>query len=129
MWGGGFECINAFSAKEAYFDYLKEKLSIRFAEKGSFIPNFELKFAKTKYNKYSLKNKCVVVVNDLEKFNASEIELQIAFKLKLGSNKDFEDARHLYNIFKERLNINLLKSHIHELVVGKEAEKVLWKKS
>jgi hypothetical protein len=57
----------------------------------------------------------------------SEIEMQIAFKLKLGSEKDFEDARHLYKVFKEHLNMNKLKSHISELGVEKEAEETLWK--
>jgi predicted nucleotidyltransferase len=124
----GFECINAENAKEAYFDYLKESIAIRFAVKGTFIPNFELKFPKTKENKYSMENKLIVLLNG-KKLITSELELQIAFKLKLGSEKDFEDARHLYNIFKEELNINLLKNHIKELRVEKKAEEVLWKKN
>ena len=63
-----------------------------------------------------------------EKLKTSEIELQIAFKLSLGSDKDFEDARHLYNIFKEHLNTNLLRRQVSELKVEKQAELVLWKK-
>ena len=90
-------------------------------------PNFELKFPKTRYNAYSLKNKIEVDLAG-EKLWASEMELQIAFKLNLGSDKDFEDARHLYNIFKEHLDINLLKRQIVELKVEKQAEKILWKK-
>lgn len=121
----GFECLNAFSPKEALEDYLQQKLAIRFALKGTFIPNFEVKFPKTKYNTYSLKNKLKVLLSK-EKIFTSEIELQIAFKLKLGSEKDFEDARHLYNLFKEHLNHNLLRSHISELGVEKEAKGILW---
>jgi hypothetical protein len=64
-----------------------------------------------------------------EKLMTSEIELQIAFKLNLGSDKDFEDARHLYNIFKEHLDMGLLKRQISALRVEKQAEKVLWKKA
>ncbi len=123
----GFECINAASPESAYNDYLKEKLAIRFAEKGMIQPNFELKFPKTRYNIYSLKNKVQVILNK-EKLWTSEIELQIAFKLSLGSDKDFEDARHLYKVFKERLDLNLLKRQISELRVEKQAEAVLWKK-
>ena len=63
-----------------------------------------------------------------ENVNISELELQIAFKLKLGFEKDFEDCRHLYNVFKEYLNISLLKKHISELKVENEAERILWKK-
>lgn len=123
----GFECINARTPESAYNDYLEKKLAVRFAEKGEFIPNFELKFPKTKYNRYSLEHKVEVILNR-ERLNASELELQIAFKLKLGSEKDFEDARHLYKVFKEQLNISLLQSHIAELRVEKEAERILWKK-
>lgn len=123
----GFECLNTSSKEEAYADYLKEMLALRFAEKGMIQPNFELKFPKTKYNNYSLKNKVEVKLNN-EKLMTSEIELQIAFKLNLGSDKDFEDARHLYKIFKEHLDMNLLKRQISELKVEKQAEMVLWKK-
>jgi len=121
-----FDCLNAADAKDAYENYLKEKLAIRFALKNTFIPNCEIKFPKTKYNNYSLINKVEVLLNS-NKLNTSEIELQIAFKLKLGSEKDFEDARHLYKVFKEHLDIDLLKSHIKELMVQKEAERILWK--
>ncbi len=123
----GFECINVSSAESAYNDYLKEKLAPRFAVKGTFEPNFELKFPKSRYNIYSLRHKVEVLLNG-ERLMTSEMELQIAFKLKLGSDKDFEDARHLYQIFKGRLNNNLLSSHVSELGVQKEAEKVLWKR-
>ena len=123
----GFECLNTSSIEEAYNGYLNEKLAVRFAEKGMIQPNFELKFPKTKYNEYSLKNKVEVILNG-EKLNTSEIELQIAFKLNLGSDKDFEDARHLYKVLKEHLDINLLKRQINELKVGKQAKKILWKK-
>jgi len=123
----GFECINTSNSEEAYQEFLRNKTSIRFAEKGEFMPNFELKFPQTKYNQYSLKHKIRVLLNG-EPLNTSEIELQIAFKLNLGSDKDFEDARHLYKVFKEVLNIPLLKNQIRELGVEKEAEKILWKK-
>lgn len=124
----GLECINAGSPESAYNDYLKEMLSIRFAVKGTFLPNFELKFPQTKYNRYSLEHRIEVVINK-EKLITSEIELQIAFKLKLGSDKDFEDARHLYNIFKESLNRQLLKKQISGLGVEKQARQILWKKA
>lgn len=123
----GFECLNTSNAKEAYEYYLKDMLALRFAEKGMIQPNFELKFPKSKYNEYSLKNK-VEVILEKEKLNTSEIELQIAFKLSLGGDKDFEDARHLYKIFKEHLNMNLLVKQISELRVEKQAERILWVK-
>ncbi len=128
LFKAGFECINAANAKAAWEDYLRENLAIRFAQKGSFEPNFEVKFPKSKYNRYSLEQKIAVLLNG-EKLMTSELELQIAFKLSLGSDKDFEDARHLFKVFKDYLDIGLLQSHIKELRVEKKAERILWKKT
>ncbi|MCR4334951.1 MAG: hypothetical protein NUV57_00240 [archaeon] len=127
LYQNGFECINESKPERVYNEYLKNSSAIRFAEKGKFIPNFELKFPKTRYNNYSLKNKLKVIING-KTINASELELQIAFKLYLGTDKDFEDARHLYKTFEEKLNMGLLTKHIIELKVEKQAEKILWKK-
>lgn len=131
LWGAlkeaGFECINAAAPGSAYEEYLKSELAIRFAAKGTKEPNFEVKFPQTKYGHYALKNKLLVELNG-EKLNASEPELQIAYKLYSGSDKDFEDALHLYMVFKEHLNMNLLQKHVHEMGVEKRAEKILWKR-
>ena len=112
----GFECINAFSPEEAYNDYLKEMIAIRFAVKGTFEPNFELKYPKTDLNQYSLKNKIVVELNN-EKLNTSKMELQIAFKLYLGSEKDLEDAIHLWETFKGKLDMELFNEFARRLSV------------
>jgi len=119
LYAQGFECLNTSNPEEAFNDYLKEKLAVRFALKGSFEPNFEVKFPKTDLNWYSLKNKLVVEINK-EKLNISKIELQIPFKLYLGSDKDIEDAIHLWEIFKDRLNIELFNGFIERLKVGKK---------
>jgi len=47
----------------------------------------------------------------------SPLELQIPFKLHLGSEKDIEDARHLYRMFKEKLNEKTLSSFSKKLKV------------
>ncbi len=121
----GFECINAANAKEAFSEYLANNIAVRFALKHSFIPNVELKFARTKYNRYSLSKKLTVKMNSAT-INISELELQIAFKLKLGSQKDIEDARHLFKLFQKYLNRKLLLSYIREFRVEREAEVFLW---
>ena len=59
----------------------------------------------------------------------SELELQGAFKLSLGSEKDLEDARHLYGILKERLDRTLLEQHIRALGVERLAKEILWPES
>lgn len=98
-----FECLNTSSAKEAYEAFLLKKTSIRFANPEEFIPNMEIKFPKKEFEKETLKTK-LIVKNNKFSFNISNLEKQIAFKLFLGSEKDLEDARHLWNIFKEFLN-------------------------
>ncbi len=98
-----FECLNTSSAKEAYEEFLLKKTSIRFANPGEFIPNMEIKFPKKEFEKETLKTK-LIVKNNKFSFKISNLEKQIAFKLFLGSEKDLEDARHLWNIFKEFLN-------------------------
>lgn len=125
--GKGFECINEKDPQEAYNSYLKDGLAPRFAAKGTFIPNFEIKFPGTKYNRYSLEHKVEVILNN-ERLNISELEMQIAFKLKLGSEKDLEDARHLYDIFKDNLDMDLLRRQVSELGAEAHAERILWKR-
>ncbi len=62
-------------------------------------------------------------------FIISPLELQIAFKLYLGSEKDELDARHLYGIFKNDIDIRLLKTFIGKLnVKQKYTEEVLGEK-
>ncbi len=117
----GFECLNTSSAKEAFEDYLNEKLAVRFAEKGMVQPNFEVKFPKTDLNQYSLKNKIIVEIGK-EKLNTSKMELQIAFKLYLGSGKDIEDAIHLWEMFKGRLNMELFNGFVKRLGVERKVK-------
>ncbi len=120
----GFECINVSTPGEV-LDYLNDHTSIRFAEAGKIRPNFEVKFPWTKYNHYSINHPVAVEVMGRHLIT-SEIELQIAFKLYLGSEKDFEDAKHLYVVFKEQLDHNLLHYHITELNVMRQAERILY---
>lgn len=98
-----FECLNTSSSKEAYEKFLLNQTSIRFAYPGEFIPNMEIKFPKKEFERETLNNK-TIVKSEKYSFNISNLEKQIAFKLFLGSEKDLEDARHLWNIFKENLN-------------------------
>lgn len=98
-----FECLNTSSAKEAYDEFLLNQTSIRFAYPGEFIPNMEIKFPKKEFEKETLENK-LIVKSEKYSLKISNLEKQIAFKLFLSSEKDLEDARHLWNIFKENLN-------------------------
>lgn len=102
-----FECLNTNSPEKAYKEFLLEGTAIRFSEKKKYVPNIEVKFAKTELDKWTVENRKKVLLNNKKLF-ISPIELQITFKLLLGSKKDIEDARYLYRIFKEYLKKDVL---------------------
>lgn len=106
-----FECIITESPETAYNEYLLNGNAVRFAKKGCFIPNAEIKFPKTEIDNWTLNQRITVNINNNVnngKLFTSPIELQISFKLFLGSEKDIEDAKYLYNLFKDKLNLGLL---------------------
>jgi hypothetical protein len=111
-----FECIITTDCEEAYDKYLKELCAIRFSEKERFVPNIEMKFPKIKPEFWSLNNAKKVDLNG-RRLMISPIELQIAFKLYLGSEKDIEDAKHLYIIFEQKLDKKLLMDFAAKLKV------------
>ncbi len=104
-----YECINTRDPKEAYDKYLFDNNPIRFAKKDEFIPNFELKFPKSDLDIWTLSEKKKVFINNYKVF-ISSLELQIPYKLYLGSDKDIEDARFLYKCFKDHLDNRLLQT-------------------
>ncbi len=119
----GFEPVNNVeNAKDAY-DLLSEGSSLRYSEKGTWAPNFELKFVKKPLDRHTMDNKIKVTFNDKYSMYISPIELQVAFKLWLGSDKDYEDARYIYNIFKAYIDVKKLNGSISELHVKKEVVK------
>jgi len=81
--------------------------------------NIELKFVKDDFDRYAMDNRIKVTIDDKHIF-ISPIELQIPYKLYLESNKDIEDAVYLWDIFKEKIDLNLLKKFMHELNVDGE---------
>jgi len=120
-----FECINTSNTKEA-FGMLKEH-AIRFFKKGKPVPNIEFKVIKTDLDKFSFENKIKVILGKIGLL-ISPLELQIAYKLflaadgtdeELQSDKDIEDARHLYKLFKEKINKEEFLSFIDKLNVKK----------
>ena len=53
------------------------------------------------------------------------LEMQIAYKLFLGSEKDIEDAKHLYNMFKDKLDASLLKEFNKKLKIEEAFKRYL----
>ncbi|KAA0008843.1 MAG: hypothetical protein FE036_01530 [Thermoplasmata archaeon] len=113
-----YNFLNSENANELY-EMLEEGLAIRIARKNTVIPNIELKFVKDEFDRYSLENKIKVAMNDKHIF-ISPIELQIPYKLYLGSDKDIEDAIYLWDIFKEKIDLSLLKKFMDKLNVDGE---------
>ena len=107
---------NVENAKDAY-ELLSEGSSLRYAENGTWAPNFELKFVKKPLDRHTIDNKMEVTFDTKYSMYISPIELQVAFKLWLGSDKDYEDARYLYNIFRGYMDIKKLSGFITELHV------------
>ncbi len=101
----GYYCFSANSGIGA-LDYLMDSTSIRFAKKGKIIPNAELKFIRTAFDELTLKNR-IKAVMPFGKIFISELETQIAFKrCVLKSEKDIEDALHMEEVFKSRIDKN-----------------------
>jgi len=120
----GFECHNAETAEKALHEYLEAGLALRFSKKGEFIPNMEVKNAAHTLHQYALDNRLELLLNGRKVF-ISPLELQVAYKLYLGSEKDLEDARFLYQLFKGHLNEKTL----HEAAVGLKVEgRLAWLK-
>lgn len=113
----GYECLNTGNSYEAYNDYLENHHAIRLAKKGSFIPNIELKFAKNDLDRYSIEHRKNVKLADRSLY-ISPLELQIPYKLFLGSEKDIEDARFLFKLFKDNLDNVMLKTFLSKLKIS-----------
>lgn len=112
----GMWALNS-TENEELFGMLQDGLGVRIAKKGKAIPNFELKFPRKDTDFFSLNNAVKVSLGGGEML-ISPIEMHIAYKLYLGSEKDIEDAVHVYQIFKEKLDRNLLSEIVQKLNVG-----------
>lgn len=120
----GYECINSSYPKEA-FDMLKEH-AIRFCKQDHPIPNIEFKFMKNDIDSYSFDNRIKLEIGNNTIF-ISPLEMQIAYKLFLSSekgDKDIEDARHIYKLFKERINKDKLLILVRKLNVEKMLKEI-----
>lgn len=112
--GNTFDCIITENEKEAYYQYLSSSIALRFSKKGEFIPNMEIKFPSLDMDELVLREKEYANIGG-SRVCISPMEIQIPFKLFLGSGKDVEDARHLYLLFKNSLNKELLWQFLRRL--------------
>lgn len=106
--------------KNGLYEMLTDKLGIRAAKKDTIIPNIEMKFIKDDIDLFTLKNHVKVILNKKFNFFISPIEIEIPYKLYLGSEKDIEDAIYLWDIFQESVNKKLMNRFMNELNVSGE---------
>jgi len=86
-------------------DYEFRHASVRFFKPPAVLPNFEVKPPRSFYQRHALARRVAVSVGG-EILHISPLELQIAYKLWLGSDKDFEDAVFIYSFARSRGILN-----------------------
>jgi len=102
------------------YEMLTENLGIRAAKKESIIPNIEMKFTKDDIDRFTMENRMEVHVANTNRFFIAPLEVEIPYKLYLGSEKDIEDAVYLWEIFQKYINKKLIHRFMKELYVSGE---------
>lgn len=97
-------------------DNLSAGTNIWVAPDGQLTPHLEVKYPSDEFDRASLSNAIDAHVGG-ETIPVGPLELQIAYKLFLGGQKDLEDAAHLYTLFRESLSTPRLEHWVEELDV------------
>lgn len=107
----------------AMFEMLTSGDNIWIAPSDQVIPHLEAKFVRDEADRTSLRDAIVVRIGGSE-LPIAPFELQIAYKLYLGSQTDFEDAVHLYTLFRETLRTAELERWVEKLGVHTDYERL-----
>jgi hypothetical protein len=86
-------------------------------------PHLEVKFVRDEFDRASLRNAITARI-DGQSIPIGPLELQIAYKLSLGAQKDVEDAVHLYTLFEESLSGTRLEKWVTRLGVEDEYDRL-----
>jgi hypothetical protein len=105
------------------YETLSDGLPVRIAEHGDIVPNVELKFTTDEYDRLSLQNTVTVRLSGNE-IRVGSLEFQIAYKLGMGTPKDFEDALYLYEVIGRNLNTSRLEEYVERLGVEDAYERL-----
>lgn len=108
----------AMSLSEMYGN-LSSGTNIWVAPDGEMSPRLEVKFPRDEFDRASLSNAISATVGG-ETVPIGPLELQIAYKLALGTRTDLEDAAHLYTLFGETLSTAQLEYWVEKIGVEKE---------
>ena len=115
-----YECLNSDDPIDAYNGYLRNYHAIRIRKKTNPAPNFLLRFVKDDIDRALLKYRKALKIEDKILFISSP-EIQIPYKLSMGSGKDIEDARLIFKKFKNVLNTSLFEKFLKELDIPEES--------
>ncbi len=108
------------SVGRVYRGYLAEGYGVRFMLRGLILPHVKAKLAATSLHRRALAGSVRVVVNEAYTTRISPLELQVAYKLYLATDKDVGDAVFLYTLFKNAINTEELSRRCGELGVDCE---------
>ena len=109
---------------ERFFKYKEPAYIFSDFTIGSYKLYFEIKLPKNELERLAINNRVKIRKEDIEMY-FSPIELQIVYKLWLGSDKDILDASYLYNLFKDKLDMKELKKLAKLLDVEEELNKLI----
>ncbi len=93
------------------------------ARDGEMLPRLEMKCVSDRFDEASVANRIPAHIGDAT-IPVGPIELQIAYKLWMGSRIDVEDALHLFGLFEESLSAAKLEYWVGELEVEEEYERL-----
>ncbi|WP_144903928.1 hypothetical protein [Halobellus captivus] len=105
------------------YEMLDHGDNIWVAPTDQITPHLEVKFPRDEFDRASLENAITAEIDDTP-LAIGPLELQIAYKLHLGAQKDIEDAVHLYTLFAESLSVSRLEMWVTRLDVEDEYERL-----
>lgn len=117
-----FACVTPGPVERLFADYLSagdESTSVRYARPGTFSPNVEVKFARKPVHLYSMARRMAVDVNGRRVYIGA-LEMNIAYKVKMGTEKDLADARWILDRTRHVLDFAELRRLFKELEADAE---------
>lgn len=108
---------------DSLYEMLANGDNIWVAPQDQVTPHLEVKFVSDEFDRASLENAITARIDE-ETIPIGPLELQIAYKLYLGAQKDLEDAVHLYTLFQQSLSIGRLEAWVSKLDVEAEYDRL-----
>ncbi|CDK39379.1 hypothetical protein [Halorubrum sp. AJ67] len=105
------------------YEMLENEDPIWVAPTDQITPHIEVKTVTDEFDQASLSHALSAQI-DGQSIPIGPLELQIAYKLSLGAQKDIEDAVHLYTLFEETLSAPQLETWVSRLDVEAEYDRL-----